>query len=188
MSKNELEKLWDLPINLSYNEKIEKLQQMFVEADSGEETGVEVEINKKGKKVLYPSFTKYKHYFSNGLYIREMFCKKNTFGFTVIHNTANPLFIMKGVMYSTTEKGVEKLSAPTFVLTEPGTKRMCWFPEDTVTINVHPNPDGLTNLDEIEKKMFSCDWQEYDSSLKKDSWEMMRHKNYYKKIKKKLKQ
>ena len=186
MSKNELEKIWNLPTNLSYNEKIEKLQQMFVGANLGEE-GIEVETNEKGKKVLYPSFTKYKHYFSNGLYVREVFCQKNSFAFTVIHNAANPLFIMKGVVYSTTEGGVEKLSAPTFVLTESGTKRMLWFQEDTIAISVHPNPDGLTDLDEIDKKMFSCDWQEYDGSVKKDTWQTMEHEDYYKIIKKKLK-
>ena len=187
MSKNELEKIWELPGNLSYNEKIEKLQQMFIEEGSNKQTNIEVELNKEGKKVLYPSFTKYNHYFSDGLYIREMFCEKGSFGFTVIHNTANPLFIMKGVMYSTAEHGVEKLSAPTFVLTEPGTKRICWYPEDTVTVNVHPNPDGLTDLDEIEKKMFSCNWEEYDDNLKQDIWQIMEHQDYYKKIKKKLK-
>jgi hypothetical protein len=49
---------------------------------------------------------------------------------------------------------------------------------------VHPNPDGLTDLDEIEKKMFSCNWDQYDKKdIKQDVWEMMEHKEYQKKDK-----
>mgnify|MGYP003141411426 CR=1 FL=1 len=174
MSKNELQKIWDCGVDLPYKDKVELLQQALIENIE------DVETNEKGKKVLYPSWTKYNHYFSDGLYVREMFCPKNYLCFTVIHNTANPLFMMKGTMWVTSEEGVEELVAPTFIFTKPGTKRICYFAEDTVCVTVHPNPDGLTDLDEIEKKMFSCDWNEYDETLKKDVWSMVKHKDYFK--------
>jgi len=179
MSKNELEKIWDLPSELPYREKVEELQQIILENLSDE-----VYIEDDGNKVVYPSATKYNHYFSDGLYVREMFCEKDYLGFTVIHNTANPLFLMKGKVAFASEDGVEELTAPTFILTKPGTKRVCYWLEDSVIITVHPNPDGLTDLDEIENKMFSCNWDQYDkNNIKQDVWEMMEHKEYQKKIK-----
>ena len=33
MSKNELEKIWDLPSELPYREKVEEIQKMFVDGN-----------------------------------------------------------------------------------------------------------------------------------------------------------
>ena len=178
MSKNELQKIWDCEIELPYREKIEKLQQLLVDSFPNE-----TDTADDGETVVYPSQTKYNHYFSDGLYVREMFCEKDYLGFTIIHNTANPLFLMKGRVAFSSEDGVEELIAPTFILTKPGTKRMCYWIEDSVIVTVHPNPDGLTDLDEIEKKMFSSTWDQYDENIKKDVWQMMEHKEYKKRLK-----
>jgi len=178
MSKNELEKIWDYNVDLPYREKVEELQQIVLE-----NLPDDVDVADGGNKVVYPSATKYNHYFSDGLYVREMFCKKDYFGFTVIHNTANPLFLMKGKVAFSSEDGVDELTAPMFILTKPGTKRVFYLLEDSVIVTVHPNPDGLTDLDEVEKKMFSCNWDQYDkNSIKQDVWEMMEHKEYHNKI------
>jgi len=178
MSKNELEKIWDYNVDLPYREKVEELQQIVLE-----NLPDDVDVADGGNKVVYPSATKYNHYFSDGLYVREMFCKKDYFGFTVIHNTANPLFLMKGKVAFSSEDGVDEMTAPMFILTKPGTKRVCYWLEDSVIVTVHPNPDGLTDLDEVEKKMFSCNWDQYDkNSIKQDVWEMMEHKEYHNKI------
>ncbi len=177
MSKNELEKIWNCGIDLPYREKVEELQRIVIE-----NFPKEVDINNNSNKVVYPTATKYNHYFSDGLYIREMFCEKGYFCFTVIHNTANPLFLMSGKVAFSSDDGVETLTAPTFVLTKPGTKRVCYWLEDSVIVTVHPNPDGLTDLEEIEKKMFSCNWDQYDSDTKEDVWQMLEHKEYQKKI------
>ena len=79
MSKNELEKIWDCDVDLPYRQKVEELQQIVLENFSSD-----VDISDNGNKVVYPSATKYNHYFSDGLYVREMFCEKDYFGFTVI--------------------------------------------------------------------------------------------------------
>ncbi len=180
MDKNELQKIWDLPSSLSYREKVEELQELFIQVGKGEEADLDVETRDDGKKVLYPSVAKYNHYFSEGLYVREMFCGGGYFGFTVIHNLANPLFVMKGTMWCSSDDGVKELIAPTFILTEPGTKRICWFPEDSVVVTVHPNPDGLTDLDEIEKKFFSTTWEQYGEDAGEKVWQLTEHKEYYK--------
>ena len=177
MSKNELAKIWDCDIDLPYKEKVEKLQQLLIDNFADK-----IDATDDGKTVVYPSQTKYNHYFSDGLYVREMFCEKDYLGFTIIHNTANPLFLMKGKVAFSSEDGVEELTAPTFILTKPGTKRICYWIEDSVIVTVHPNPDGLTDLDEVEKKMFSSTWDQYDENIKKDVWQMMEHKEYKKRL------
>jgi len=178
MSKNELEKIWDLPSELPYRERVEELQKEFINNNKG----IQVELNDNGNKPLYPHTSKYNHYFSKGLYIREMFIGGGYFGFTGIHNLANPLFVMKGVMWCTSEQGVQKIGAPTFVLTEPGTKRICWFPEDTVVVNVLPNPKGLTDLDKIDKEFFSAKWESKHKEMNGGEWQLFEHKEYHKKI------
>ena len=185
MSKNELQKLWGLNVDLQYRERVERLQSMF--AEEVEAIGGYVDINNNGNSVVYPESTKYNHYFSDGLYVREMFCKKDYLCFTVIYNTANPLFLMSGKVAFSSEDGIEELTAPTFVLTKPGTKRICYWLEDSVIVTVHPNPDGLTDLKEIEEKMFACNWDQYDEGLKQDVWQMFRHEEYQKRIKEKNK-
>ena len=179
MSENELEKVWNCGLSLPYNQKVEELQRIIIEKFPND-----IEQNDNGNKVVYPSATKYNHYFSDGLYIREMFCKKGYFCFTVIHNTANPLFLMKGKVAFSSEDGVEELTAPMFILTKPGTKRVCYWLEDSVIVTVHPNPDGLTDLEEVEKKMFACNWDQYDADIKRDVWQMLEHKKYHEKTKK----
>ena len=92
---------------------------------------------------------------------------------------------MTGKVAFSSEDGVEELVAPTFILTKPGTKRICYWIEDSVLVTVHPNPKGLTDLDEIEKEMFSTTWEEYekrDESMKQDTWILLEHDNYFKKL------
>ena len=181
MSENELQKIWSLPSELSYKDRVEELQKQFLKGEliNGD---TEIEARNEGKDVLYPSTSKYNHYFSSGLYVREMFIGGGCFGFTGIHNLANPLFVMKGIMWCTTKDGVQELTAPTFVLTEPGTKRICWVPEDSVVVTVHPNPDGITDLDEMEKIIASTSWDEYGEDKKEYDWRLFEHKKYHKKI------
>ena len=116
---------FDFKSSIAKNTKVEKTQSEYYEKLykstkiknlKGEliDSDVEVEVNNGGKDVLYPSGSKYNHYFSSGLYVREMFISGGYFGFTGIHNLANPLFVMKGIMLCTTKDGVQKLTAPMF--------------------------------------------------------------------------
>ena len=184
MEKNIVQKLWNLPSELEHREKVEEIEKEFLKGSFFENPeDIEIELKDGEKQVLYPDSSKYNHYFSDGLYIREMFLKAGYFAFTLIHKTQNPLFVLKGIMWCTSENGIQKLVAPTFVLTEPGTKRMCWFPEETVIVNVHPNPNGITDLKEMEKEIYACTPEQYDEDLKRDVWIMFEHKEYHKKIK-----
>jgi|21_taG_2_1085346.scaffolds.fasta_scaffold00375_6 hypothetical protein len=181
MNENELQKIWNVPSELSYRDRVEELQELLLKGELIN-NDVEIEVNNKGKDILYPSTSRYNHYFSSGLYVREMLIGGGCFGFTGIHKLANPLFVMKGVMWCTTKDGVQELAAPTFVLTEPGTKRICWFPEDSIVVTVHPNPDGITDLNEMEKIIACTGWDEYSGDEEAYDWQLFEHKDYHKKI------
>ena len=133
------------------------------------------------------SFFPLTHSFSEGIYVREMSMLKGGVVIGKIHNRSQTWFLMKGKLKIANENGTITYNAPTYVNGLAGAKRVIYALEDSVFVNVHPNPDGLTDLDEIEKKMFSCNWEEYDDNLKQDIWQIMEHQDYYKKIKKKLK-
>ena len=167
MSKNELQRMWDSEIDLPYKDKVEKLQNYFLSVHNdevGKPDFIEkVEFNDNGNKVLYPSFVKYKHHFTKDLYIREMCCPKDTICFSVIHKKSNPLFLLSGKIIISLEDGLKELVGPTYVLTEPGVKRVILGLEDVVVVTVHPNPDGINNLEEIEEQLYACTWKDFEN-------------------------
>ena len=173
MSKNELEKILDNVPGLSYEDKVECLQEHFIAMGDGKvETPNfirNIECNDSGNKVVYPTWTKYKHYFSDGLYVREAFFPKDTLIFSVIHKKANSLFLLSGHIVVSSRDGVEEFVGPTYILTEPGVKRVVLHLEDSFLVAVHPNPDGISNLEELEKQLFLCNLKEYDIS-KESVW------------------
>ena len=186
--KNELEEILNRTSGLSYVDKIECLQNQLIAMESG---GIEtpdflgaVECNDGGNEVLYPSWSKYNHHFSDGLYVREAFFPKDALIFSVIHKQANPLFLLSGSIVVATPDGVKELVGPTYILTEPGIKRVVLHLEDSIIITVHPNPDGLTDLKEMEKRIFACKWEQYDYNLSKNGWETIKHDEYYRDDKK----
>jgi hypothetical protein len=168
MSKNELEKIWDNEVGLPYREKVDRLQDHFLSISNNEVEKPDfiekVEFNENGNKVLHPSWVKYKHRFTKDLYIREMYCPKDRICFSVIHKKSNPLFLLSGKLAISSEDGVKELIGPTYVLTEPGTKRVILVLEDIKVVTVHPNPDGINNLDKIEKQLFACNWEDFEKS------------------------
>jgi hypothetical protein len=88
---------------------------------------------------------------------------------------------MKGVVWCTSEDGVQELVAPTFVLTEPGTKRVCWVAEDSVVVNVFPNPGGITDLDEMDRIIACTSWDQFKGDENDRDWRLFEHEEYHKK-------
>jgi hypothetical protein len=175
MSKNELKEIWGNEVALPYREKIEKLQQVLV--DYCKDNNLDIDIAKENRKTVYPSYATYNHYFSKGLYIREAFFKKNYLGFTVIHNTANPLFLMKGKISFSSKEGIQELTAPTHILAKSGSKKIVLVIEDCIVVNVHPNPSGTTDLKQIEDEIYSTTFEEYDNLEIEDMWKMVKQKD-----------
>ena len=79
MPKNELEKILDSTIAVSYKDKVKQIEDYFVSIADGEN------IIGTGKEIIYPEgLWEYKHSFAEGLYLREMKMKKDQLGFSAI--------------------------------------------------------------------------------------------------------
>ena len=97
--------------------------------------------------------------FSEGVYIREMSMLKGGVVIGKIHNKSHTWFLMKGKLKIANEDGVVTYSAPTYVNASAGAKRVIMAIEDSVFVNVHPNPKNLRDTKKLEE-MLTCETYE----------------------------
>jgi len=105
------------------------------------------------------------HSFSDGIYIREMSMLEGGIVIGKIHNRSHTWFLMKGKIKIANEDGVVTYSAPTYVNANSGAKRVIVALEDSVFVNVHPNPDNITDTDELER-ILTCETYTHYKQLK----------------------
>ena len=161
MSKNELEKIFNNTIALSYKEKVKEIEDYFVSIADGKEVVVG-----NGSELIYPDMWGYKHSFADGIYIREMKMKKGQLGFSAIHKHSYGFFLLSGVLASSKEEGVEEFIAPCYIVSPRGSKRIVYAVEDCVITTVHANPTNTQDIREIEKINVVFNWEEYEQYLK----------------------
>tara|TARA_R110000765_G_scaffold202934_1_gene308181 strand:+ start:47 stop:541 length:495 start_codon:yes stop_codon:yes gene_type:complete len=161
MSKNELEKMFDGAIAVSYKEKVKEIEDYFISIADGEN------IIGDGKEIIYPEkLWEYKHSFADGLYIREMRMKKGQLGFSAIHKHSYGFFLLSGVLASSKEDSVEEFIGPCYVISPQGAKRIVYAIEDCVITTVHANPTNTEDLDELAKINIVFTWEEYNEYIK----------------------
>jgi quercetin dioxygenase-like cupin family protein len=102
------------------------------------------------------------HTFSDGIYTREIFIKKGMIAIGKIHKHENTFFLLKGKLQVFTEKGVIEMEAPIYGVSPSGTKRVVYALEDSVFLNVHPNPENIYDIEELEKIMIVSSFEEYN--------------------------
>ncbi len=104
-----------------------------------------------------------KHTFVDGAYVREIFMPKGLLITSKIHKVLHPYFVMKGKCAVVTEDSIEKIEAPHYGVTPPGTKRAIYIYEDTVWITVHVTDE--TDLDRIEEQIIAKDFSEVGPAI-----------------------
>ena len=161
MSKNELQKIFDNTVALSYKEKVKEIEDYFISIADGKEVVVG-----NGSELIYPEMWGYKHSFADGIYIREMKMKKGQLGFSAIHKHSYGFFLLSGVLASSKEEGVEEFIAPCYIVSPRGSKRIVYAVEDCVITTVHANPTNTQDIREIEKINVVFNWEEYEEYLK----------------------
>lgn len=100
-----------------------------------------------------------KHYFSDGLYARELFIPKGTILTGKIHKHANLNIMSKGDMSVMTDQGMKRVKAPFTIVSPPGTKRIAYAHEDTVWTTIHATEE--TDLEAIENYFVADTEAEY---------------------------
>lgn len=101
----------------------------------------------------------YKHYFSHGVYAREMNIPANTYVTGHIHKYTNLNILLKGKMSLMTENGQIEVCAPYIVVSPPGTKRIAFAYEDCIWITIHGTNE--TDLEKIEETFIAHSYEEY---------------------------
>jgi hypothetical protein len=161
MSKNELQKILDNTVAISYKDKVRQIEDYLVSVADGEDVVVG-----NGNELIYPSMWEYKHSFADGIYIREMRMKKGQLGFSAIHKHSYGFFLLSGVLASSKEEGIEEFIAPCYVISPRGAKRIVYAIEDCVITTVHANPTNTQDLVEIEEINVVFNWDAYEEYKK----------------------
>jgi len=159
MLKNELQKILDNTVALSYKEKVKELEDYIISIADG------VDIVASNKELVYPDMWEYKHSFANGIYVREMRMKKGQLGFSAIHKYSYAFFLLSGILASSKEEGVEEFIGPCYIISPQGAKRIVYAIEDCVIVTIHANPTNTQDLKELEKLNVVFNWEEYEEYI-----------------------
>ncbi len=111
-----------------------------------------------------------RHYFSQGVYARELFIPKGTLLTGQIHKFEQLNIMSKGEMSVLVDGVIKRVRAPFTVVSPPGTKRIAYAHEDTVWTTVHGTE--LRDLGEIESHFIAkseADWLDFAKVLEAES-------------------
>lgn len=79
-----------------------------------------------------------------------------------LHKFSHTWFLLKGELLISTDEGTINYIAPCYVNAPEGTKRIICAIEDSIFVNVHPNPDNITDIDELEDRLACVSYKQYD--------------------------
>tara|TARA_R110000737_G_scaffold266163_1_gene273799 strand:- start:648 stop:1115 length:468 start_codon:yes stop_codon:yes gene_type:complete len=108
-----------------------------------------------------------KHTFADGIYVRQMGMDKGSSVIGAIHNHEHVWFLLTGHISVATEDVVEDYIAPCYVVSTPGTKRVIYANEDSIFVNIHKNPSNTRDIEELENKIVSRNYEEYEKYINK---------------------
>ncbi len=100
-----------------------------------------------------------KHYFSHGIYARELYIPRDTILVGKLHKFSQLNILSKGDISVLIDEEVKRIQAPYTVASPPSTKRIAYTHEDTVWITIHGTDE--TNIDTIEEIFTASSEQEY---------------------------
>lgn len=101
------------------------------------------------------------HYFSEGVYVRELFIPKGMLLTGKIHKHEHINIISQGKIMVATENGEKLIEAPATFKSAPGIKRVGFALEDTTWSTIHVTEE--TDLDKLEEEFVTRTYEEYDS-------------------------
>lgn len=106
-----------------------------------------------------------KHYFSHGVYAREITIPAGTVLTGEIHKFENLNILSRGEMSVLTESGMQRVSAPFTVVSPPGTKRIAYAHTECVWTTIHGT--FITDVEEIKNQFIAADeqaWLEFSGA------------------------
>jgi hypothetical protein len=133
----------------NFMEQVERIEKLFINSGSAD-----IFVGNSDELPLT-------HSFSDGIYTREILIRKGMFAIGKIHKSDHTFFLMKGKLLLCTEEGVKEIEAPFYGTASAGTKRVAIALEDTVFVNVHPNPNNIKEIEKLEDIFVVNSYEEY---------------------------
>ena len=106
-----------------------------------------------------------KHFFMDGVYVREMKMYKGTVVIGAIHKHLHMCFLLKGHLTVANESYVTEYKAPCYIKSTPGIKRVLYAHEDSLWYNTHKNPSNTKDIDKLEKEIITLNYDEYEKYI-----------------------
>jgi len=103
-----------------------------------------------------------KHTFVDGLYIREMKMEKGSFAIGKLQKNEHLWMLLQGKLTVTTQSSSEEYIGPCYVKANPGEKKAVYAHEDSIFVNIYPNPDNTEDLEKIENTWIAKNYLEYE--------------------------
>lgn len=100
-----------------------------------------------------------KHYFSLGIYARELYIPKDTILVGKLHKYPQLNILSKGDISVLVDDQIKRLKAPFTIVSPAGTKRIAYTHEDTVWLTIHGTDQ--TDIDLIEEHFIAQTEEEY---------------------------
>ena len=151
-----------------------KLQNQFKQEVSSLQLQIEAMANgetivvgtKEDPIVTNSDLIPIKHYFMDGVYIREMSMKKGIAVVGAIHKHLHMCFLLTGRVTVINEKETVDHIAPCFIVSTPGIKRVLYAHEDSIWFNTHKNPTNTEDIKQLEKEIVAISYEEYEEYIK----------------------
>jgi quercetin dioxygenase-like cupin family protein len=133
----------------NFMEQVERIEKLFINSGSAD-----IFVGNSDELPLT-------HSFSDGIYTREILIRKGLFAIGKIHKSDHTFFLMKGKLLLCTQEGVKEIEAPFYGTASAGTKRVAIALEDTIFVNVHPNPNNIKEIEKLEDIFVVNSYEEY---------------------------
>ena len=127
----------------------------------------EVVVGTKDKPIVTDSeILPIKHYFMDGVYVREMVMNPGMLVVGAIHKHRHMCFLLQGHLSVASDSGVTDYIAPCIIVANPGERRVLYAHEYSVWYNTHKNPSNTEDVYQLEKDIVATSYEEYEQYIK----------------------
>ena len=163
MLENEVHKKQYNELSNNFKNIVTELENTLIQNADGEN----IIVGTKEKPIVTDSDKiPIKHFFMEGVYVREMTMFKGMAVVGAIHKHLHMCFLLSGYLTVANEEGVKDYIAPCYKISTPGIKRVLYAHEDSIWYNTHKNPSNTEDVDKLEKEIVAISYEEYEEYTK----------------------
>jgi|TARA_R100000084_G_scaffold108518_1_gene71362 hypothetical protein len=163
MTNSELQSKSKAELSKDFRTTVTNLETSLISLADGENI---IAGTKEDPIVTDSSVIPIRHFFMDGVYVREMTMKAGMAVIGAIHKHLHMCFLLTGKILVANEEETTEHVAPCFIISTPGIKRVLYAEEDSVWYNTHKNPTNTEDVKKLEKDLVSISYEEYEEYIK----------------------